>query len=114
MRGSDRLFRNDSAIRVAGVLLVAIGVLAGRHLYSVVGALGGRPMPTVELLWGALAYLGCTSGGILTCLGTHIHDKVLVSGRWGGQPNVTRRAFVGPSEDMMDGSSSARASGRAR
>ena len=99
--GWDRLVRSDLAIRATGVLLVTVGVLAGRHLYAAVASAQGHPMSAAQLLWGALAYLGCTSGGILACLGAHIHDKVRVSSPWNGQSFSKRRAFIEPSKDVF-------------
>lgn len=49
-------------------------------------------MPAVEVLWSALAFLGCTSGGILACLGGHIDDQVPISGRWAGPATAGRQA----------------------
>lgn len=110
MRGWDCLIRNDLAIRMAGAVLVAIGVLAGHHLYAGAYTSGGRSISASELLWGALAYLACTSGCILTCLGAHIHDRIQVSGRWSGQANVRRRVFVETAPDMLSRPASRRGS----
>ena len=43
------------------------------------------------MLWGALAFVAITLGGVLALLGAHIHDRVRTSARWRAQDRPRRR-----------------------
>ena len=75
-------WRQDLLIRTLGITLGLVAFLAIRHL---VGAEHTRPRGDAtisEMGLAAIGFLGLSLGGVLACLGSHIHDEVEIAERW--------------------------------
>lgn len=72
------LFRRDRSIRAVGLTALAAGLLAVRVLFT--GAV--TPMGPAGFAAAACAFLGCSVGAALTCLGAHIHDRITIARPW--------------------------------
>lgn len=70
--------RRDGLIRLVGLAMLVIGVIALALLFGgTVASAGWAGFAAAG--WG---FLGCSGGALLTCLGAHIHDRVPISRPW--------------------------------
>jgi len=79
----------DLLLRLAGMMLLALAFLVGRHLF-------GRPDVTAKTrpsayLFAFLFMMNLSPGAALAALGRHLFDEVELSARWTIHP-ATRRA----------------------
>ena len=76
----------DIGLRIGGLLLLALGACAIKLLYAQVHALPAHEASLLEMVIGALGFLGLSVGGVLATLGRHIYDPVQISERWSEPP----------------------------
>jgi len=82
----NRNLGQDLGLRAMGLLLLAIGALAMRHLFA------GAPVPhrhvasAAEMALAAIGFLGLSLGAPLLLLGAHLFDEVELSERWRRRP----------------------------
>lgn len=79
--------RADHIVRLGGIALILLAALCIRVLVGG-GHVVGQPTP-LEILVGAGAFVGMSSGACLTVLGRHLFDQVEISRPWSSPPRVT-------------------------
>ena len=72
----------DLGLRVAGLLLLAIGALAMRRLFMGTPLPRGHTISLAEVGLAAIGFLGLSLGSALFVLGGHLLDQVELSERW--------------------------------
>lgn len=77
-----RVFVCDAVIRTAGLMCMALSMLAIRHLHMMIHTAPRHAAPLPELGLAAIGFLGASLGSALTFLGHHIFDQVEISARW--------------------------------
>lgn len=85
MRGHG-IWRNDWALRVAGLLAMVVGTLAIRHLHFSVRLPPRHDATAFEMALAAIGFIGLSPGSVLVCLGAHIFDEVEVAPLWSHRP----------------------------
>ena len=91
---SDRYsLAKDALLRVLGLGLMALAVIAVRHLYAMVHVPPTHEGSPAEMAVGAVAFLSASLGATLTFLGTHIFDEVELSPRWAPRLGNVRQRF---------------------
>lgn len=70
----------DLALRLAGLLLLALAVLIGHHLFAVAD-ITGKVRASAYLL-ALIGMASACSGAALAVLGRHLFDQVELPARW--------------------------------
>ena len=79
-----RRLRTDLSLRVSGILLLAIAVIAIQTLTRLHPATGA-----LAFLLAMIGFVCASVGAMLVVVGGHIHDPVRISARW---QRASRRA----------------------
>lgn len=77
-----RAAATDLAIRAGGLALLAFAAAAIDWLATPAHADARHVATLLDYGAAAIAFLGASGGGMLLCLGAHIHDPVAISERW--------------------------------
>jgi hypothetical protein len=87
MTVGKKSLKQNLCLRLAGLLLIAVGGFGLKLLYRVANLPPMHEATITEMIVAGATFLGVTSGTALLFLGTHIFDPVTLSDRWAGLPD---------------------------